>query len=358
MAWAALGGWLTSHRAELRLGLRITIAGLASFVIAQLLGLAQSYWAVITAVIVMQASVGGSLKATLDRFLGSLGGAAWGVVVTLAFPRSDAVSHSLALAVALLPLGLLTALKPAYRVAPITAVILLLTPTSQETGPLFSALDRVLEIGLGSIVALGVALFFLPARAHGLVTGSAATALESMAKLVVLLLAERDPPPDPHEIQDLQDRIRKAIIRAETAADEASRERAHYLTDAPDPEPLCRTLRRLRSDLIMIARTAVAPLPEPVRARLAGPALEAGEAIAAFLRDTAAALTRDAPAPSGDLVERALAEYAAAMTELRREGLTRDLSDEAVGRIFGLAFALEQLLRDLGDLRDRAQELA
>jgi hypothetical protein len=46
------------------------------------------------------------------------------------------------------------------------------------------------------------------------------------------------------------------------------------------------------------------------------------------------------------------------MTELRREGLTRDLSDEAVGRIFGLAFALEQLLRDLGDLRDRAQELA
>jgi hypothetical protein len=46
------------------------------------------------------------------------------------------------------------------------------------------------------------------------------------------------------------------------------------------------------------------------------------------------------------------------MAELRRLGMTRELPDDAVGRIFSLAFALEQLLRDLGDLHDRAQEFA
>jgi hypothetical protein len=33
--------------------------------------------------------------------------------------------------------------------------------------------------------------------------------------------------------------------------------------------------------------------------------------------------------------------------------MTRDLSGEAASRIFGLAFALEKLRHDLGDLADR-----
>jgi len=44
--------------------------------------------------------------------------------------------------------------------------------------------------------------------------------------------------------------------------------------------------------------------------------------------------------------------------EVRRQGLTRNLPGEAVGRIFGLAFALEQVRHTLGDLADRARELA
>jgi hypothetical protein len=69
--------WLTKYRLEARLMLRMSAAGLLAFALAQLLGLARDYWAVLTAVIVMQASVGGSLKAMVDRFLGTMGGAAW-----------------------------------------------------------------------------------------------------------------------------------------------------------------------------------------------------------------------------------------------------------------------------------------
>jgi uncharacterized membrane protein YccC len=357
VAQAKLGAWLSARRGELRLGLRITIAGLLTFVLAHLLGLAQSYWAVLTAVFVTQASVGGSLKAMLDRFVGSLGGAAWGVVVSLAIPHADVASLGLALTAALVPLSLLTAIKPTYRVAPITAIILLLTPLSQEAGPLLSAVHRMLEIGLGSIVALGVALLVLPGRAHRLLATAAASALEAMAELTLALMAA-EAVPDPHRIQDLHDRIRKLIARAETAADEASRERANHLSEAADPEPLCRTLRRLRNDLVMIGRATATPLPASVRERIAVPAAHAAAAIADLLRAVAAAVTSRTSPPSLDEVAQAIAEYSVAMAELRRQGLTRDLPDEAVARLFSLAFALEQLLHNLADLHDRVQEFA
>jgi fatty-acid desaturase len=57
--------WIAAHRAEMTLSLRITVAGLIALAIGELLGVRQVYWAVLTAVIVMQASVGGSLKATI-----------------------------------------------------------------------------------------------------------------------------------------------------------------------------------------------------------------------------------------------------------------------------------------------------
>jgi hypothetical protein len=213
----------------------------------------------------------------------------------------------------------------------------------------------MLEVGLGSIVALGVALFVLPARAHVILAEAAEQALTIMAELILVVMAGLESPSDPAAIQSLHDDVRKAIARAEAAADEASRERAHHLTDAADPEPLCRTLRRVRDDLVMIGRAA-APVPEIVRPAIAGPASRAAAEIAAFLRAAAAAVTGKGPPPTLDAVAQAIADYGAAMTELRRLGTMRELPDEAVGRIFSLAFALEQLLRDLGDLRDRAED--
>jgi uncharacterized membrane protein YccC len=147
--------WLARHRLEAGLTVRMSAAGLASFAVAHLIGVVQVYWAVLTAVIVMQASIGGSLKAMLDRFIGTIGGAGWGVAVTLAVPHATVYSTGLALAIALVPLSALVAVRPGYRIAPVTAVIVLLGYGGQ-IGVVEAALNRVFEIGLGSIVALGV----------------------------------------------------------------------------------------------------------------------------------------------------------------------------------------------------------
>jgi uncharacterized membrane protein YccC len=78
---------------ELRLALRTTLAGLITFGLGLGLGLPQAYWAVLTSVIVVQASVATSLKAGADRMLGTVAGAVWGVIVTLTIPHQQLAPH-------------------------------------------------------------------------------------------------------------------------------------------------------------------------------------------------------------------------------------------------------------------------
>jgi uncharacterized membrane protein YccC len=152
-----------------------------AYVLAELFSLPQGYWAVFSAIIIMQASVGGSVKATIDRVIGTIGGAVAGGAVGYFVPHESVLSLGVALAIALVPLTLVAALWPNYRVAPLTAVIVLLTPGAQQLGSVDSAFYRIVEITLGSFVGLGVSLVLLPARAHGLVVSAAARALGLLA---------------------------------------------------------------------------------------------------------------------------------------------------------------------------------
>ena len=356
-----LSGWVSRHRIELGLSLRMTTAGLLSFVAAHLLGLVQVYWAVLTAVIVMQTSVGGSLKAMFDRFVGTLGGAAWGVAVTVGLPHQGVAATGVALAVALIPLAVLVAFRPGYRVAPVTAAIVLLGHLGPgglgQDGAVEAALDRVFEIGLGSIVALLVALLVVPARAHGLLYDVARGALALMADQATRVLAGVADPIDSAVVLSGNDRIRAAIERASASADEASRERRSYVTEAPDPEPLVRALRRLSHDLVMVARVLRTPLPDAVRVPLAAAAGEVAAALASQMIGIGAAISGNSALPAPGPLDRAFDAYDQAVAGLRREGLTRALSDEDVERIFGLSFGIEQIRRNLDDLTGRARDL-
>src|SRR5437762_7933106 len=257
--------WIAAHRAEMTLSLRITVAGLIALAIGELLGVTQVYWAVLTAVIVMQASVGGSLKATIDRLAGTAAGALWGAALGTAIPHPGALATGGLLAAALLPLAALVARWPSYRVAPVTAIIVLLVPHG-DAGPVQAAIERLIEIALGCAVALGVALAITPSRAHRLLSAAAADALTPMREQFLLLLAGITEPVQPAAVLALHDRIRSAIERYVVAAGDALRERTRYLTNAPDPEPFIRAASGVssRSD------HARARFAEPVPACRAG----------------------------------------------------------------------------------------
>jgi uncharacterized membrane protein YccC len=351
----SLTDWVSRHRIELGLSVRISAAGVVSYALGSALGLAQSYWAVFTTVIVMQASVGGSMKACLDRIVGTIGGAAWGVAVAVSVPHQNAVATGLALALTLLPLAVLTAFHPAYRVAAITGTVVLLGRFGQLS-VVEAALDRVFEIGLGSVVALAVALTVTPTRAHGLLGGAGRQALAQMAGLCEALFADLAAAADLPTVLGFHDRIRRALDRAVIAADEAARERRSFVSDAPDPAPLVRCLRRLSHDFIIVARARSASLPAPVVERLGLPATTLATALSAYLGEIGAALaTRSAPPPPAT---EGFDGFQQAMVTMRRDGITRGLSDEGVERVFGLSFALEQIRRNLDDLAGHARDLA
>ncbi len=353
----AATGWMKRHGAELKLALRTTLAGLITFALAHLLQLPQGYWAVLTSVIIMQASLGGSLKAVVDRLLGTFAGAVWGVMVTLAVPHHGDIALALTLILALGPLAVVAALRPAYRIAPVTAIIVLLS-TGSQLGPVTYAIDRVLEIGLGCVVGFAVSLFVLPARAHRLLAEAAGSAVERLAELTAIELHDPTAPTDRAAMAAAHLSLRRAIAQVEGLVEEAKRERANRLTDAADPEPVARNLRRLRHDLAAVGRTLAEPLAAPGGEQLARPLSDLRQAIIEFLAGSAAAFASGLAPPALEGVDSAVDGFNASMSELRRSGRLRELGVDQVAQIFGLAFVLQQLRANLRDLADRVAESA
>ncbi len=352
-------GRIGAHQAEMRLALRVTIAGTLAFAITKAFSLPQGYWATITAVVVTQASVGGSLKAAVERFMGTLAGAVYGGVIAAFIPHSSPSGIAMAMIVALFPLALLAAVNSSFRVAPVTALIMLLPPTGQAIGPLSAAIERVVEITLGNIMGVLVSLFVLPARAHTLMMEAAAKVVSLNANLIEVLIGELVAEPKSRPaLQTIHPQIRAALKKAESAADEAARERKSHLTDAVDPEPLIRTLYRVRHDLVMIGRASANPLPEPVLRKL-GPALKAlRDETCALLLGLAQSLKTRNPPPDASSFETTLHTFVGETEALRSHALLHDLPYGSFGQVFALGFAFEQFRKDLEDLMARTQELA
>jgi hypothetical protein len=82
------------------------------------------------------------------------------------------------------------------------------------------------------------------------------------------------------------------------------------------------------------------------------------QAVQHFLRTCADALRERKNPPALDAAEQALAKFTATIEELRREGATRALPVENIGRLHALGFTLEQLRRNLDDFRNRVVECA
>jgi len=356
--WMGLRAHVRHRRVQLALSIRVTIAALVSLALAQFLHLPLPLWAVLTAVIVTQMSVGRSLKATFDYLVGTLGGAIYGGAIGVLVPHSTEIALLAVLAVAVAPLALIAAINPRLSVAPITAIIVLLLPEITHGSPLASAIDRVIEVALGGVTGSVVSVLLLPSSAHRLVAEAAAPTLDQMARALGELLAGLTQGLDVDALHRIQDGIGQALVQMNVVGAEAEHERSAGLAVGPDTAPLLRTLLRLRHDLVMIGRAASSPLPEPFRRRLESPLAHAGVAFADYLRASGPALQAGRGPPSLNAVESALDAYAAEIAALRREGLTRSLPSDSAERFFALGFALEQMHNNFKDLERCVAEWA
>jgi len=192
-------------------------------------------WAVLTAVVVTQVSVGGSLKATVEYLVGTLGGAVYAGAIAALVPHSDEVALLAVLALAVAPLSLLAAVNPNFRVGPFTAVIVVLGTAITHTDPVQSALYRVIEVSLGGAIGLAVSFLVLPARAHNLAIDAAAGMLEALARALPKVFAGLRQERNAMQVLQLQDSVGAAFARFYAISTDVKGEQMARLKDLGGP---------------------------------------------------------------------------------------------------------------------------
>jgi len=335
----------------LRFAVRVTATATAALLTAQFFTLPlHGLWVVLTAIVVTQLSVGGSVHASVEYFVGTLGGAVFAGLVGFAIPHTSVAAQIGVLALVIAPLGFAAAVSPQFRVAPFSAVLVLLISGQLGEGPIGSALTRMAEVALGGAIAVIVSLLIVPVRADRLVREAAAGVLNQMADHLPKILAGVFASPHLAELRAMQDSIGHKVAALQDAVEEVERERPISFTSVPDPAPLPRTLLRLRHDFIIMGRASAEPLPADLNAALKPILDRAGAVISGYFRGCARALTtHHSPLPPLEPVTAELDSCASQLTALQQREL-RHLSVAQLEQLFALGFGLEQLQQNVTDL--------
>lgn len=336
-------------RPHLAYSARSVIAAVTALALAQTLKLPLALWAVLTAVIVTQINVGRSLKATIDYFIGTIGGAIYGGAVGILVPHVSEIAMLGTLALVLAPLLVIAATNSSFAVAPITGVLVLLIPDLIQSTPLAATFDRVLEVALGGATGLIVSLA-LPSTAHRLFAEATANMLSQMAQALEVLLSQSQHRLDEDGLNRLQDALLHAVTHLSAVSADAEDERMVRFAGVGLTAPLLRTMMRLRYDIVTIGRAVSEPLSPDIETRLEAPLSQVRTAFAAYLHACGAAVLERRAAPLLHPIQSALHFYAAEVAAARRDGLTVKLSEDATQRFFALGFILEQMHHDIQDL--------
>jgi len=131
--------------------LRTAVAAVASFLVARLFRLPESYWAPVTTLVITQSSLGAALAVSGQRFIGTALGAVVGAIVASCFAPSPLV-----FGISIFVLGILSAVahshRSAYRFAGVTLTIVLLVTRAEPAWRV--AFHRFAEVSIGIAVAL------------------------------------------------------------------------------------------------------------------------------------------------------------------------------------------------------------
>ena len=236
--------------AEAPAALQMAAGAGAALYLATALGLPHPYWSVISAIVVIQASVGGGvLTVARDRAIGTATGAVVGAAVAFTRPEGMAgLAGAIALATAIL--AFFGAGRPWLKVAPVTAAIVIAGGAGPD-GPASLALDRVLEILVGSGVGVLAILALFPRHARQSFKLQAREAAGEAA--VLLALVSKAAPEDAAEISRRHADLKRRL--------DALGQAAKNVIDLPGPQretadraALVRAFWRVRSDIVILGR--------------------------------------------------------------------------------------------------------
>jgi hypothetical protein len=330
---------------------RAAIAASFAYALYHFFALPRGYWAVMTVLIVMQASVGDTIGAALDRLKGTSAGALIGAAALMLVPRTFfGLGFALALITAISTYA--ATVRSEFRIAPATAAIVLLMHPPGSS-PMTVMTDRVLEIAIGGFVGVSASLLIFPERSNTVIGGSLVAVANMVARLLDQL-ADHLQCGFMLTVADEVVALRAALGRIEQSFADAARERISRVDRHAWPEAIPRTFWCIRSDIALIGR-----MIEPLRPT--GFAMDLSEFMAAELRSDAELARRCAMAlGSGSIVDRS--RSAASSDDLKsavdalcvRQVDAADLA--SVEQVVGLFWTMQRLRGDLTDLADYIDE--
>jgi uncharacterized membrane protein YccC len=225
---------------------RMFLSAILAAGISQALGLPETYWAVLSALIVGRPQAGGPRRASRARLVGTVLGSM--VAMAVIFARSWHPPEIVLLAAAMVPLSVLVTVFEEYRAAPAAAIIVLSAGHS-AAAPFNLALLRLAEIAVGSWTSTLIAAVVLPSRTHAQCFRMGAALL---AKLDALLHRSFHRDASEAEVEGAHEEVRKelrdlvTLVRSKGAAKGAGLQAAR----------MAKVLARIQVDIMFIGRAA------------------------------------------------------------------------------------------------------
>ncbi len=330
-----------SLHAHVRHGIKTALATILSLFAARAMGLHFGYWAALSAVIVMQVSVADSVRVGWYRVTGTAIGAAMGVAAITAFPDT-AVMNSAALFLAVGICAFMTRYNSRYRMAAITATIVIMASTGQPDRMVFG-LERVAEIAIGVGVAFAVSVLVWPLKATTTLgrrlEAHFGQAADYYAMLVEAYL-DRQSPLSPR----LLDVYSKAVHANRALWRQARRHEGLIYRDATRDiddriDMLERCAQHMRS---MLRSLGDVQDEEGFDVIMAAQMRETAQAVAEAMDAIAEGET-----PTADRLHTALDAADARLSDLRGQGVTRRLSLARLMQFFSFFHAMRSIARDV-----------
>ncbi|MBA4357980.1 MAG: fusaric acid resistance protein [Desulfovibrio sp.] len=333
--------------------LRTALAATLTVALTRLLGLEQGYWAVFSAILVMQADFGSSILASWARLLGTAVGAALGA---LAATAAEALfgpglrSLTLAMFAAIFLCTALARRGENFRLAGVTAAIIICLHESGASAFVLGA-SRFLEVGLGIVVALAVSLAW-PARARVILRFGAAKGLESLAGLLAALMASRMsgqydlPRIFHHKDAALRLALRNRQLLAAARREPGPSGEAERLSD------LLQTLERLAEHLLSMDHAIEHAPAEGFHHHLPGELSELGASVQAVLLALSRAVAEPGQHPDGALagvlarMGKSLAATDKKLLELRSERAIAGYDLDEVMHFYSFYHSLRETARE------------
>lgn len=204
----------TVHRHEaVRAAIRAALATGLTYLVCTLLAVPDKTWAVISALYVLQTSVGGTVNVALGRVMG----AAVGIVLGLAGVILIGSSEWLNLLALLLAIGIMGAVgefRPQMRFGAVVAAILIISP-SGGGDLLGEAIEKAYAISVGCGIGALVGAFVFPVTAHQSARNHLCEAVRRCGDLIALAFD-----PNPHCGNEKWSQHHDAVARELTTARE------------------------------------------------------------------------------------------------------------------------------------------